>query len=40
MLNQGSIVWRGPVAELDTTDNPYVRQFVSGSSQGPIDANV
>ncbi len=40
MLNQGSIVWRGPVGELDTTDNPYVRQFVSGSSQGPIDANV
>ncbi len=40
MLNQGQIVWRGPVGELDTTDNPYVRQFVSGSSQGPIDANV
>jgi phospholipid/cholesterol/gamma-HCH transport system ATP-binding protein len=40
MLHHGSIVWRGPVGELDTTDNPYVRQFVSGSSQGPIDANV
>ncbi|MDE2303369.1 MAG: ATP-binding cassette domain-containing protein [Sphingomonadales bacterium] len=40
MLHQGRIVWRGPVAELDTTDNPYVRQFVSGSSQGPIAPNV
>ena len=40
MLYQGRIVWRGPVRELDTTENPYVRQFVGGSSQGPIDANV
>jgi phospholipid/cholesterol/gamma-HCH transport system ATP-binding protein len=40
MLHHGSIVWRGPVAEMDTTDNAFVRQFVSGNSQGPIDANV
>ncbi len=40
MLHRGRIVWRGPVDELDTTDNAYVRQFVSGSSEGPIDAHV
>ena len=40
MLHKGQIVWHGPVAELDTTDNPFVRQFVSGSPAGPIDANV
>ena len=28
------------MGELDTTDNPFVRQFVSGSATGPIDANV
>ncbi len=36
MLNAGVIVWRGPAADLDTTDNPYVRQFVSGAADGPI----
>ncbi len=40
MLHQGRIVWRGPAADLDRTDNPFVRQFVSGSATGPIDANV
>lgn len=38
MLHQGRIVWRGAAAELDTTDNAYVRQFVSGAAEGPIAA--
>ena len=38
MLHRGRIVWRGPSADLDTTDNPYIRQFVSGASEGPIAA--
>ena len=36
MLYEGKIIWTGTVKELDKTDNPYVRQFVAGSSQGPI----
>lgn len=36
MLYDGKIIWSGTVKELDKTDNPYVRQFVAGSSQGPI----
>lgn len=40
MLYQGKIIWQGTVAELDQTDNPYVRQFVNGSSQGPIKVEL
>lgn len=36
MLHGGRIVWRGPAADLDLTDNPYVKQFVSGQAAGPI----
>jgi phospholipid/cholesterol/gamma-HCH transport system ATP-binding protein len=39
MLQGGRIVWRGPAAELDRTDNPYVRQFVGGLTEGPITAS-
>ncbi|MGN0919458.1 MAG: ABC transporter ATP-binding protein [Alphaproteobacteria bacterium] len=40
MLYDGKIIWQGTVAELDKTDNPYVRQFVAGSSKGPIQMAV
>ena len=40
MLYKGKIVWQGSVKELDTTDNPYVRQFVQGSSHGPIKVEI
>ncbi|MBO7484216.1 MAG: ATP-binding cassette domain-containing protein [Alphaproteobacteria bacterium] len=40
MLYDGKIIWIGTVAELDKTDNPYVRQFVAGSSKGPIHMAV
>ena len=36
MLYQGKIIWYGTVKELDKTTNPYVRQFINGSSKGPI----
>ena len=36
MLYNGKIIWYGTVKELDKTDNPYVRQFIKGSSKGPI----
>lgn len=37
MLHEGRVVWSGPVAELDETDNAYVRQFVTQSIDGPIE---
>lgn len=40
MLYEGKIIWMGSVKELDKTDNPYVRQFVAGSSKGPIHMSV
>ena len=38
MIHDGKIRWSGPASEMDTTDDPYVRQFVSGSAEGPIEA--
>lgn len=35
-LHQGKIRWSGPVDAIDTTDNPFVRQFFSGQVEGPI----
>lgn len=40
MLYEGKIIWVGTVKELDKTKNPYVRQFVAGSAQGPIQMEV
>lgn len=40
MLYQGKVIWQGGVEEVDTTDNPYVRQFVAGDSHGPIPIDV
>jgi phospholipid/cholesterol/gamma-HCH transport system ATP-binding protein len=36
LLHQGGIVWQGPTAELDQTDNPYVHQFIHGLPDGPM----
>ena len=35
-LYEGNILLCGTPEEFRTTENPYVRQFVQGSSQGPI----
>src|SRR5919199_1924357 len=35
-LYKGKIQWQGKVNEIDTTDNPLVRQFFSASITGPI----
>eukprot|EP00889_Picochlorum_renovo_P007282 jgi/Picre1/34312/NNA_001785.t1 len=35
-LHGGTVVWEGPVSEFDTTPEPIVRQFASGSLNGPI----
>ncbi len=36
LLYHGKIQWEGKVQEIDTTDNPLVRQFFSGKVEGPI----
>ena len=40
MLYDGKIIWTGTVKELDKTKNPYVRQFVTGSAEGPISTKT
>lgn len=35
-LYKGKVQWEGTVHEVDTTQNPIVRQFFSGSIEGPI----
>lgn len=36
MLYKGKVQWEGKINEIDTTDNPLIRQFFSGSIAGPI----
>jgi phospholipid/cholesterol/gamma-HCH transport system ATP-binding protein len=36
MLHGGRIVWSGTPADLDSTADPYVRQFVDGRAEGPL----
>ncbi|MCS7292189.1 MAG: ABC transporter ATP-binding protein [Gloeomargarita sp. SKYBB_i_bin120] len=36
LLYDGQIRWEGTPAELDTSDNPYLTQFLRGELQGPI----
>jgi phospholipid/cholesterol/gamma-HCH transport system ATP-binding protein len=40
MLHNGRIIWQGPTAEIDKTDNPFVDQFVNGRAEGPIEMEV
>lgn len=35
-LHEGRVVWEGSVDEFDSCDEPIVRQFASGSLNGPI----
>lgn len=37
MLHAGKIRWHGPASALDTADDPYLRQFVAGAAEGPIE---
>jgi len=36
LLFEGKLIWTGSVTEMETTDNPYVRQFIHGSAHGPF----
>ncbi len=37
MIYDGRIVWSGPAASLDDSDNPYIDQFVHHRAGGPIE---
>ncbi|WP_010302647.1 ABC transporter ATP-binding protein [Candidatus Odyssella thessalonicensis] len=36
LLFKGEFIWVGSVAEMDQTDNPYVKQFIQGLPEGPF----
>lgn len=36
LLFQGKLIWVGTLAQLETTDNPYVVQFINGYAEGPF----
>ena len=36
MLHEGRLRWTGPVAGVEAAADPYIRQFVDGSAEGPI----
>ena len=38
MIHDGVIQWCGPAAEIDSSGNPYMHQFVNGLAEGPIEA--
>ncbi|SOB99596.1 ABC transporter ATP-binding protein [Rhodobacter maris] len=38
MLHAGKIRWHGPIADMDSTSDPYVHQFIHGLAEGPIAA--
>ena len=40
MLNEGKIIWAGPVREIDASGNPYVEQFINGRAEGPIQMQL
>ena len=37
LFYQGKVFWQGTIDELDTTDNPYVKQFLNGAIHGPME---
>lgn len=39
LLHKGKIIWEGTNNNLNTTDNPYVKQFITGSSIGPFTSD-
>ncbi|QXM23484.1 ATP-binding cassette domain-containing protein [Elioraea tepida] len=40
MIHKGAIIWTGPASEMRHSGNPYVDQFVRGSTEGPIRMEV
>ena len=39
MLYKGAVIWTGDAMDINSSNNPYVDQFIKGSSDGPIKIN-
>ncbi len=37
MINEGKIIWDGLTKDVETSNNPYVDQFVHSRAEGPIE---
>ena len=35
-LYQGKVQWQGSVSDIDATEHPYIKQFMNGDLNGPI----
>ena len=40
MLYDGRLIWQGPVADIDRSNNAHVDQFIHGRAEGPIQMQV
>ncbi|MGA7955073.1 MAG: ABC transporter ATP-binding protein [Gloeobacterales cyanobacterium] len=40
LLYDGKVQWIGKTSEIDETDNPFVKQFFAGLTEGPIQPNA
>ena len=40
MIYQGTIIWQGPVGEIDRSGSDFVDQFIHGRAEGPIQMQV
>jgi phospholipid/cholesterol/gamma-HCH transport system ATP-binding protein len=40
MLYKGKIIWQGPTADIDTSGDPYLDQFIHGRAEGPIKMEI
>ncbi|MBL0319834.1 MAG: ATP-binding cassette domain-containing protein [Alphaproteobacteria bacterium] len=40
MLYQGTLIWTGAVDTLEDSGNPFVEQFIHGTSIGPIEVKL
>lgn len=36
LLFKGRFVWTGQISEIDTFENPYIKQFINGETEGPL----
>ena len=40
LIYEGKVIWHGSKDEMYNADNPYLRQFLSGSTTGPILVDI
>ncbi len=38
MIHDGKVQWTGPIADIETSGDPYMDQFLHGRAEGPIEA--